>query len=87
MHVSIRAGSFFHLGEAADMVRVSMGQQNMTDIAGLFAQFAYGLNYFISTAGKTCVNQRITIRRGEEKCIYMADRNGIQSTHNLLRQH
>src|SRR3972149_1904704 len=58
MDVSNCARGLFQSRKAANVVGMSMSQDNMPDIAGLSANFTHGLEYLFAVAGIARVNQR-----------------------------
>ena len=62
MHVSLGPRGLLKLCQAADVVRVSMSQDDMTNVPGFFAEFLERLKNLGRTSGQSRVDQCTTCR-------------------------
>jgi hypothetical protein len=83
MDVGLSTRNLFQRRKAANVIGMSVGQDNMADISGLLAQRVQGPQDGTYTARNSSVNQSATIGRIQEKGIDRADRNDIESIRNL----
>ena len=58
MHVDFCTCGLFQCRKAANMIGMSVRQQDMTNVTGLFAQLANSLEYLFCAAGSARVRGR-----------------------------
>jgi hypothetical protein len=83
MDINLITGNRFQRRKAANVIGMSVGQDNMADISGLLAQRVQGPHDGTYAARNSGVNQGAAIGRIQKKGIHRADRNDIESIRDL----